>query len=57
MATAILVPHGDRALMRRHFTSRVVTSTDEFQVTEVYYGPPTYRGWLECHHVWEALAT
>ena len=52
---AILVPHGDRALMRRRFTSRVMTSTGEFQVIEVY-GPPTYRDWIECHRVWEALA-
>ena len=53
---AILVPHGDRALMRRHFTSRVMTSTGEFQTMEVY-GPPTYRDWLECHCISTSLTT
>ena len=51
---AILVPHGDRALMRRHFTSRVMTSTGEWQTMEVY-GPPCYKDWLDCHHIFTSL--
>ena len=51
---AILVPHGDRALMRRHFTSRVLNSNGDYQIVEVY-GPPSFREWLECHRVWETL--
>ena len=51
---AILVPHGDRALMRRHFTARVMTSTGEFQTMEVY-GPPTYKDWIECRNILTSL--
>ena len=40
--------------MRRHFTARVMNSNGGRQVMEVY-GPPTFRDWLCCHHVFEAM--
>ena len=39
MDFAIWVPNGDRALVRRHFTSRQLDSKGNFTYVEVY-GPP-----------------
>ena len=41
MDFAIWVPNGDRALMRRHFTSRQLDSKGNFTYVEVY-GPRTF---------------
>ena len=52
---AILVPNGDRALARRHFTSRQRDTHGNWTYVEVY-GPPTYGEWVECYMVFNTLA-
>ena len=51
---AILVPHGDRALMRRHFSARCLTVSNTLETMEVY-GPPNYPEWKACHGVFTTL--
>ena len=53
MDFAIWVPNGDRALMRRHFTSRQLDSKGNFTYVEVY-GPPNFREWTACWRVFAA---
>ena len=53
MDFAIWVPNGDRALMRRHFTSRQLDAKGNFTYIEVY-GPPNFREWTACWRVFVA---
>ena len=51
---AIFVPHGDRALMRRHWTSRVMDSRGNWSYVQVY-GPPNFMEWMACWRVFTCL--
>ena len=42
---AILVPHGDRALTRRRFTSRVLNSNGDYKIMEARGPLPSVSGW------------
>ena len=51
---AIFVPHGDRALMRRHFTSRVMDSRGRWSYVETC-GPPNLMEWMARWRVFTCL--
>ena len=51
---AIFVPHGDRFMQKRHFTSRQLDSAGNFTYVEVY-GPPNFKEWMLCWRVFTVL--
>ena len=51
---AICVPHGERALMRRHFSARCLTVANMLEIMEVY-GPLDIDEWLACHEVFTTM--